>query len=107
MLEAALPLLDAVDEACSPRYAGGAAEETSDSDLQRAKGVCRLVLSGSEAGTRIVDLYQRAPLRLMFPRIPHRSLSDVVLVNTAGGIAGGDLLECSVTALPGTSVAVT
>jgi len=34
-------------------------------------------------------------------------VEEAVLINTAGGIAGGDQLECSVAALPGTSIAVT
>jgi urease accessory protein len=34
-------------------------------------------------------------------------MEEAVLINTAGGIAGGDRLECSVTALPGASIAVT
>jgi urease accessory protein len=107
MFEAAPPLPDVPENARCPGHACGHAEKTSDLDLQRAKGLCRLVLNGSEAGNRIVDLYQRAPLRVMFPRVPHTSLSDIVLVNTGGGITGGDLLECSVTALPGASIGVT
>ena len=107
MFEVELPPLDPTEDPSCPEHAGGPAGELSDKDLQRAKGLSRLVLSGSETGNRIVDLYQQAPLRLMFPRIAHTSLSDVVLINTAGGIAGGDLLKSSVTALPGASVAVT
>ncbi len=34
-------------------------------------------------------------------------MEEAVLINTAGGIAGGDRLECSVAALPGASIAVT
>jgi urease accessory protein len=34
-------------------------------------------------------------------------MEEAVLINTAGGIAGGDRLECSVVALPGASMAVT
>jgi urease accessory protein len=43
----------------------------------------------------------------MFPRIGHSAVEQAVLINTAGGVAGGDRLECSVTALPGASIAVT
>jgi len=39
----------------------------SDTDLQRAQGSGRIVLSGSEQGTRIIDVFQRAPIRIMFP----------------------------------------
>ena len=34
-------------------------------------------------------------------------MEEAVLINTAGGVAGGDRLELCVTALPGASIAVT
>src|SRR5262247_3724506 len=79
----------------------------SDRDLQRADGCCRIVLSGSENGTRIEDVFERSPIRVMFPRNGHCVMEEAVLINTAGGIAGGDRLECSVVALPDASIAVT
>lgn len=78
----------------------------SDQDLQRAKGCGRIVLSGSENGTHIVDIFQRSPIRIVVPKVDDGALKEVVLVNTAGGIAGGDQLEFSVTALPSASMAV-
>ena len=79
----------------------------SDKDLQRADGSGRIVLSGCESGTRITDIFQRSPVRIMFPRTGHGTLEEAVFINTAGGIAGGDRLECSVTALAGASMTVT
>jgi urease accessory protein len=79
----------------------------SDKDLQRTDGCGRIVLIGSENGTRIEDVFERSPIRIMFPRTQHRAVQEAVLINTAGGIAGGDQLECSVAALPGASIAVT
>jgi len=79
----------------------------SDNDLQRAEGSCRIVLSGSESGTRVMDVFQRSPIRVMFPRIGGAAVNEAVLINTAGGIAGGDRLECGVTALADASIAVT
>jgi urease accessory protein len=79
----------------------------SDKDLQRADGSGRIVLSGSKDGTRIVDVFQRSPIRVMFPRAGGGPVEEAVLINTAGGIAGGDRLECSVTALADASIAVT
>jgi urease accessory protein len=79
----------------------------SDKDLQRADGCGRIVLSGSESGIRIEDVFERSPIRVMFPTIGHGAVQEAVLINTGGGIAGGDRLECSVTALPGASIAVT
>jgi len=79
----------------------------SDKDLQRAEGSCRIVLSGSESGTRVMDVFQRSPIRVMFPRIGCAAVKEAVLINTAGGIAGGDRLDYSVTALAGASIALT
>ncbi len=79
----------------------------SDRDLQRANGSGRVVFSGSEKGTRIVDLFQRFPIRIMFPRAGGSGIEEAVLVNAAGGITGGDRLESSVTTLAHASVAVT
>lgn len=88
----------------SPEVRGGT---PSDNDLQRAEGFGRALLSGSEKGSRIVDIFQRSPIRIMFPGAGGGAVEEAVLVNTAGGIAGGDRLECGVTALANASIAVT
>jgi urease accessory protein len=79
----------------------------SDLDLQRADGFASVVLTGSEHGTRIVDVFERSPIRIMFPGTRDSPAQEAVLVNTAGGIAGGDRLECVVTVLANASVTVT
>jgi len=79
----------------------------SDKDLQRAEGSCRIVLSGSERGTRIMDVFQQSPIRVLFPGTRGAAVEEAVFVNTAGGIAGGDRLEYSVTVLANASIAVT
>ena len=79
----------------------------SDKDLQRAEGCGRVVVSCCEKGTYIKDVFQRAPIRIMVPRVDDGALKEVVFVNIAGGIAGGDRLESDVTALANASVVVT
>jgi len=78
-----------------------------DKDLQRAEGTGRIVVSGSEYGNQIMDVFQRSPIRILFPRAGGGALEEAVFVNTAGGVAGGDRLESDVTALAGASIAVT
>jgi urease accessory protein len=98
---------DLIDDLCpfgSPEVRG---KNPSDKDLQRADGSGQMVLSGSTNGTRIVDVFQRSPIRIMFPRSGGSAVEEAVLVNTAGGIAGGDQLEFGVTALANASIAVT
>jgi urease accessory protein len=85
----------------------GHAGSASDKELQRAEGVGRIVLSGSETGTRVTDIFQQAPIRIMFPRPTGAAVEEAVLINTAGGIAGGDRLHFDVTARPNASIAVT
>jgi urease accessory protein len=75
--------------------------------LQRASGVGRLVLESFGGDTRIKDLFQKSPIRIMFPRCGVGALEEAVLINTAGGIAGGDRLEYGITALANASIAVT
>jgi urease accessory protein len=102
------PMLDAMsppDELSRSGTTDVSKDRPSDQDLQRADGCCRIVLSGSE--NRIEDVFERSPIRVMFPRTGHRAVEEAVLINTAGGIAGGDQLECSVAALPDASIAVT
>ena len=79
----------------------------SDEQLQRAEGCGRIVLSGSKTTTRVVDVFQRYPIRFLFPKADSAEGEEAVIVNTAGGIAGGDRLECDVTALAQASILVT
>ena len=106
MFDATSPsdLTDDLSPFGSPEVSAG---NPSDKDLQRAEGSGRIVLSGSEKGTRIMDVFQRSPIRIMFPRAGGGAVEEAVLVNTAGGIAGGDRLESGVTALANASIAVT
>ena len=64
-------------------------------------------MGGSEEGNEIVDVFQRSPLKVIFPRMGSAGVKEAVLINTAGGIAGGDRLECDVTAVANAAIAVT
>jgi urease accessory protein len=98
---------DLIDDSGPSGSPEACARNPSDKDLQRANGSGRIVVSSSEGKTRIVDVFQRSPIRIMFPRTDGGAAKEAVLINTAGGIAGGDRLECDVTALADSSIAVT
>src|SRR5262249_3307187 len=66
-----------------------------------------IVVSGSERGTRIMEVFQQSPIRILFPRTCRSTAEEAVLINTAGGIAGGDQIGIAVTALGNSSIAVT
>jgi urease accessory protein len=50
---------------------------------------------------------QRSPIRIMFPSVRDRAVAEAVVVNTAGGIAGGDRLDTGISALANASISVT
>ena len=114
--EAASDRMQMFDDAIQPEEAGdlglfaspaGRSDDPSDNDLQRSNGYVRIALGGSKNGTHLIDLLQRSPVRVMFPKVDGGAIREVVLANTAGGIAGGDRLETDVAALPNASFAVT
>src|SRR5262249_62303842 len=80
---------------------------SSDKNLQRAEGCCRIILGGSEKSTRIMDLYQKSPIRVLFPRTAGASVEEAVIVNTSGGIAGGGGLGTNVTSIEEAAISMT
>jgi urease accessory protein len=83
------------------------ADSPRDNELQRAEGAVRIVLDGSDRGARVAHVFQRYPVRVMFPRSCSNGVEEAVLVNASGGVAGGDRLDFSITALGNASAAVT
>jgi urease accessory protein len=80
--------------------------KVSDTDLQRSDGIGRIVLGGSEQRVRIIDIFQKSPIRIMLPRLPGGEIEEAVLINTGGGVAGGDRLAYDIVALQNASIAV-
>jgi urease accessory protein len=75
--------------------------------LERAEGMGRVVFGGDNGKTRLMELFQKAPSRFLFPLVgSHHGVSEVVLLNTAGGMASGDRFVCEVSAVEEASVAV-
>ena len=70
-------------------------------------GVAELAFKGTGDHTRLSRLYQRAPLRFLFPRVPEKHTTTAVLVTTSGGLVAGDVLDVSVTANAGSCALVT
>jgi len=80
---------------------------SGDVGLERADGALRLAWDVRGTRTRVASLYQRAPLRVLFPDGDVDLPAEAVLVNTAGGIVGGDRLQVELKAEAGTCVTVT
>lgn len=60
---------------------------------QRVDGALTLAYRCDEHGrTRLADLYQRAPCRVLFPDVDDGEPPQAVLLTTSGGLTGGDRL---------------
>jgi urease accessory protein len=81
---------------------------TTPTRLQRASGQCRVAFDLRDGRTRLADLYQRDPCRVLFPKGEPDDPPQAVLLTTSGGITGGDRLDMAVEVGPGaTAVATT
>jgi urease accessory protein len=69
---------------------------TSAPHLQRASGESRVVFAQRDGQTRLADLYQRDPCRVLFPNSEPGEPPQAVLVTTSGGVAGGDSLKMAI-----------
>jgi len=60
---------------------------------QRVNGAASVEFGAREDGSRLVDLYQRAPCRILFPDVDDGEPPQAVLLTTSGGLTGGDRLQ--------------
>ncbi len=74
--------------------------------LQRARGEGRIVAAMDRAKTRIVALYQEGAAKIRLPETHSEALQGV-LMNTAGGLTGGDHLRWSAEARAGARLVLT
>ena len=72
----------------------------------RAAGRIALSVAAHGGVTRRRDVYEDGPLRVRFPNVSGDAL-EAMIVNTAGGIAGGDRHDLDMTAGEGASLTVT
>ena len=76
--------------------------------LQRVDGAARLAYArGADGVTRLADLYQRAPCRVLFPDVEPDEPRQAVLLTTSGGLTGGDRLSVALEARAHARVTVT
>ncbi len=75
--------------------------------LQRSSGEAELRFKRRGQVTVIDELYQSGCLKLRFPRPEAGAVAEAVLINTAGGLTGGDAARCHLGWGAGTSAIVT
>jgi urease accessory protein len=66
--------------------------------FQRVDAEGRIAVKRTLRGSVIDRLYQSGAAKIRFPSGPDRSICEAVLINTAGGLTGGDRLSWTVTA---------
>jgi urease accessory protein len=69
-------------------------------------GVARFVFA-HRGTTHLARLFQKAPLRVLMPRRAPGELPCAVLLNTSGGIVGGDALQVAVRLEAGAAAVIT
>ncbi|MEM8540697.1 MAG: urease accessory protein UreD [Pseudomonadota bacterium] len=65
--------------------------------MQRSIGEGRLATKASDGKTQILDLYQKSNAKIRIPKSYDQSL-EAVLINTSGGMTGGDQLSWEIEA---------
>ena len=75
--------------------------------LQRARGILNIsVVRSSDDQSRLKDLRQQGSYRAIFPR-PNQGTVEAVIINTAGGITGGDEFATTIAANDHSKISVT
>jgi urease accessory protein len=73
----------------------------------RVAGGARVRLRDDDGTTRLAELWHHDPMRVLMPRSIGDEIPHVVLLNTAGGLVGGDRVSVAIDAGPGARVLVT
>ena len=83
-----------------------AAKHDAPRDLNRAEGRVALAVAAIDGVTRVAQIREEGSLRVRFPRVC-AGAREAVLINTAGGIAGGDRFALALKLGAGAGLAVT
>jgi len=83
-----------------------AQEDASPAPMQRARGTGRLEAKLREGCTRLERLYQEGCCKIRLPR-SHGEAMEAVLINTSGGLTGGDRIDWKADALAGSKLVMT
>lgn len=78
----------------------------SEQNMQRVDGFGQLAVKKSRSQTHIDRLYQQGSAKIRFPNSPGEAL-EAVLINTAGGLTGGDRIAWQANAAQGCTLALT
>ncbi|WP_246157189.1 urease accessory protein UreD [Sneathiella litorea] len=74
--------------------------------LARSEGRVELRYCQKESGSKLAHLYQRGCGRVRFPTVDHAEYPEAVLINTAGGLTGGDYMAYQISLDEGAALTV-
>jgi urease accessory protein len=74
--------------------------------MERARGHARLAFGAEGGETRLLEFFQSGSAKIRLPRVEPTRPKEAVLINTAGGVTGGDHLIYEISAGPGASAVV-
>jgi urease accessory protein len=74
--------------------------------LQRARGRAEVAVSWRRGRVRLDRLFQEGCARALLPRT-HGPVPEAVLINTSGGVTGGDRIDWALEAGPGAALVAT
>ena len=97
----------AVAAAIARDRAGSDRTGAPDGVLQRARGSARVGFAAADGTTRLARLYQEGQAKIRLPRTHDGEAPVAVLINTAGGVTGGDRLAYAAEWGPGSRATVT
>ena len=78
-----------------------------EAGLQRARGEARVSIRRAAGACRVHRLYQQGAAKARLPKIHDKERVEVVLINTAGGLTGGDRFAVDVAVEEGAHAVVT
>lgn len=81
--------------------------DVSTRGLQRAVGRARVVVGLRDDTSVLRDLYQQGSMKVRFPRVFGTGGAEAVLINTSGGLTGGDVMNVDIVAEAGSRFTVT
>jgi len=75
--------------------------------MQRAEGLARVRFHWKDGASRLERLYQEGCAKIRLPTPLHGEAPEAVVINTAGGLTGGDRFACEVDIAAGADATVT
>lgn len=75
--------------------------------MQRSEGAARIAFKFERSGTRLERLFQSGAAKIRLPLVEAGEPPQAVLINTAGGLTGGDRMSSEATLGPGCHAVVT